>query len=71
MTYDVTRTTFSTSFALHNHANFGEYFEKAPSIEHPDFCKLLPHNSSGDPQLFIFIQHGRLREADSCKCLLL
>jgi len=28
-------------------------------------------NSYGDPELFIFIQHCRLRETDSRKCLLL
>ena len=40
-TYDVTRTTFSTSCALHNHANFAEYFENDPSIKHADFSKMI------------------------------
>jgi len=40
MTYDVTRTTFSTSFAVNNQANFAESFEKSPPVKRPDFSKM-------------------------------
>ena len=40
MTYDVTRTTFSTSVALNNQVNFAESFENSPPIKHSDFFKM-------------------------------
>jgi len=33
MTYDVTRTTFSTSFAVNNQENFAEYFENSRPLK--------------------------------------
>jgi hypothetical protein len=39
MTYDVTRTTFSASFAENNQANFSESFENSQQITHHEFSK--------------------------------
>jgi len=40
VTYDVTRTTFSNSFALYIQVNSAEYFENTPKIKHPVFSKM-------------------------------
>jgi len=40
MTYDDTRTIFSTNFAVNNQANFAEFFKNSPPIKHPDYSKM-------------------------------